>query len=114
MVVRTRLRSVLAPLALYLVSGGVSGYFVHSAMEGGRGLKAKEVYRAQMTQLNAQLADLTAQREALQHRVDMMSADAVDRDLLEEEARVELGLVGKSDLVVFLPPAPKSVNSTTP
>jgi cell division protein FtsB len=110
MVVRTRLRAVLLPLLLYVVSGGVTGYFVDSAVNGGRGLRAKEVYRIRMAKLGAQLTDLTGQRDKLQRRVDMMSSENVDRDLLEEEVRTQLGLVRSSDVVVFLPrdaaPAP--------
>jgi cell division protein FtsB len=103
MVVRTRLRAVLLPLLLYVVSGGVTGYFVDSAINGGRGLHAKEEYRARMAKLGAELADVVGQRDRLKRRVDMMSSENVDRDLLEEEVRVELGFVRGSDLVVFLP-----------
>ena len=103
MVVRTRLRAILLPLILYAVSASVTSYFVWNAVNGGRGLKAKDEYRARMAKLDAQLTDLTTQRKQLERRVEMMSPNSLDRDLLEEEARTVLGLVRKSDLMVFLP-----------
>jgi cell division protein FtsB len=108
MVVRTRLRAILLPIALYIVSGGVTSYFVWNAVNGGRGLRAKDAYRAEMAKLDGELADLTAERKQLEQRVAMMGPDSVDRDLLEEEARSVLGLARPSDLVVFLPPQPPS------
>ena len=106
MVVRTRLRAILLPLALYAVSGSVTSYFVWSAVNGGRGLRAKEEYRAQMAKLDGELADLESQRKELALRVSKLRPEGIDRDLLEEEARRTLGLVSKNDLVVFLAPQP--------
>ena len=103
MVVRTRLRAILLPLALYAASASVTSYFVWSAVNGGRGLRAKEAYRAQMAKLDTELTDLTNQRKQLERRVQMMSPNSLDRDLLEEEARTVLGLVRESELVVFAP-----------
>ena len=40
MVVRTRLRSIVLPIALYLVLGVASGYLVWGASNGEHGLKA--------------------------------------------------------------------------
>jgi cell division protein FtsB len=103
MVVRTRLRAVLIPLALYAVSASVTTYFVWHAVNGGRGLRAKDEYRVKIAQLNDKLASVLAERTLLERRVEMMRSDAVDRDLLEEEARTVLGRVRKSELVIFLP-----------
>jgi len=103
MVVRTRLRALLIPLALYAVSASVTFYFVWSAVNGGRGLRAKEEYRAEMNRLDTRLAALQKERAHLTRRVTMMSSNSLDRDLLEEEARIVLGRVRKSELVVFLP-----------
>jgi cell division protein FtsB len=104
MVVKTRARAILLPIVFYLVSGGVSGFFVYQASIGDRGLHAKAHYQAQMTALTAQLTALQDEHKALQHKVDLMRADAVDRDLLDEEARAKLDRVDKNDLVVFTDP----------
>jgi cell division protein FtsB len=104
MVIRRRLRSILLPLLLYAVSGSISSYFIWHAVHGDRGLKTKEEYRGQMTQLILENAGLRSERDQLDRRVSMMRAEAVERDILEEEARVQLGRVHKNDVVIFLKP----------
>lgn len=104
MVIRRRLRAVLIPLVLYALSGSAASYFVWHAINGSRGLKAKEEYRRQIATLTDELHVLQDQRAAWERRVRMMVADSIERDLLEEEARVELGRVQKDELVVFFPP----------
>lgn len=101
MVIRRRLRAVLIPLVLYALSGSAASYFVWHAYNGSRGLKAKEEYRVQIASLTNQLHGLQDERAAWERRIRMMTADSIERDLLEEEARVELGRVQKDELVVF-------------
>ena len=101
MVVRTRVRAILFPIAFYVVLGVASGYLVWGAWNGERGLKTKVEYAAQMQQLTAELKGLQTERQSWERRVAAMRSDAVDRDLLDEEARAVLDRVGKNDLVVF-------------
>ena len=101
MVVRTRVRAILLPIVFYAILGVASGYLVWGASNGERGLKAKAEYASTMRDLSAELAKLKAEREGWERRVGLMRSDAVDRDLLDEEARVALDRVGKNDLVVF-------------
>ena len=103
MVVRTRLRGILLPLMLYCVAGGIGSYFVWHAINGERGLKTNDEYERKITLLQGELAVAKAERAQWQHRIDLMRGAAIDRDLLEEEARVLLDRVHKDDLVVFLP-----------
>ena len=103
MVVRTRLRAFLFPVVLYCVSGGVGGFFFWHAINGDRGLKVSDEYEKSIAMLSSQLATTKADRTQWQHRIALMKGDAIDRDLLEEEARATLDRVGKNDLVVFLP-----------
>ncbi len=101
MVIRRRLRSVLFPLALYAVSASVSSYFIWHAVNGNRGLRAKAEYRQVVVSLQAQHAELKADRLAFERRINMLRAESVERDILEEEARVQLGRVHRNDVVVF-------------
>ena len=101
MVVRTRARAILSPIVFYVVLGVASGYLVWGAWNGERGLKTKVEYASQMQVLSAELKTLQAERQSWQRRVGLMRSDAVDRDLLDEEARAVLDRVGKNDLVVF-------------
>ena len=101
MVVRTRLRRFTYPVILYLVSGGIGGYFVWHAINGDRGLKVSDEYQKSITMLKAGLDTAKAEKAAWQNRIDLMSGEAIDRDLLDEEARTLLGRVDKADLVIF-------------
>ena len=101
MVVRTRLRRFTYPVILYLVSGGIGGYFVWHAINGDRGLKVSDEYQKSITMLKAELATTKTEKLAWQNRITLMSGEAIDRDLLDEEARTLLGRVDKADLVIF-------------
>ena len=101
MAVKTRVRAILFPIAFYLVLGVASGYLVWGASKGERGLKAKAEYDAEAAQLQVELAQLQGERERWRRRVDSMRSEAVDRDLLDEEARAVLDRVGKDDVVIF-------------
>ena len=105
MVIRTRLRAILFPLALYAVSGAIGSYFVWHGWNGERGLKAKVAYKIQIHELEAQLVDLRKEHARWDRRVAQMQADSVDQDLLDQEAHEVLGRIGRNELVVMLPSA---------
>lgn len=98
---KTRARAIIFPIVFYLVLGVASGYLVWGASQGDRGLKAKAGYATDAAQLQVELAQLQAERERWQRRVKSMRSEAVDRDLLDEEARAVLDRVGKDDVVIF-------------
>jgi cell division protein FtsB len=102
MIIRTRLRAILYPVLLYALSGTIAGYFVWTAVNGQRGLKTRLEYRQKMAALQTELKTLQSEREGWERRIALMRSDAVDRDLLDEEARAILGRVSDHDLVVFL------------
>ncbi len=105
MVIRYRLRSFLIPLALYCVAAPVSAYFVWHAVNGERGLRAREIYSREIRQLVDEAKGLAAQKAALDRRIFAFRAQAVDQDILDEQARIVLGRVSAADVVVFLPKA---------
>jgi cell division protein FtsB len=103
MVIRRRLRSFFVPLILYAVSAGVIGYFMHNAKIGERGLDAKQVMKVQIYELSQNLEAAKAEHADWDRRLALMRADQVDRDLLEERARILLGRVHKNDVVIVGP-----------
>ena len=103
MVVRRRIRAVLIPLVLYGIAGCGVGYFLHNAKIGSRGLEAKQALKLQIQELTSRLDAAKAEHADWDRRLALMRADQVDRDLLEERARVLLGRVHKNDLVIIQP-----------
>jgi cell division protein FtsB len=110
MVVRSRIRSILVPLALYLVSGLTVGYFVYHSQHGNRGLETKLTLRQQIVALDQDLSDLRNERAEWERRVAMLRNNSVDRDLLDERARLTLNRLHRNDVVIMTgegkPPAP--------
>src|SRR5215217_5289641 len=104
MVVRRRARKFLVPLLLYAVSAGVVGYFVHHAHSGARGIEAKQVFKIQAYQISRELEAVKAERTEWERRIGLLRSDQIDRDLLEERARVVLGEVHPNDLVIATGP----------
>ncbi|MGE3246125.1 MAG: septum formation initiator family protein [Beijerinckiaceae bacterium] len=103
MVIRRRLRSFMLPLALYAVSTPVTGYFLWHALNGERGLKTRALYEEKMRERIAEAGMLAREKKSLEQRIALMRAQAVDRDILDEQARVQLGMVDAADVVIFLP-----------
>lgn len=104
MVVRKRARAFLIPLALYGVSAAVVGYFVHHAHSGERGLEAKKQLKIQAYEITQDLNAVRAERVEWERRIALLRSDQIDRDLLEERARVMLGRVHRNDLVIITGP----------
>ena len=102
MVVRRRARKILIPLVLYGISAALAGYFVHHAHTGARGLEAKQRYKIQAYQIGQELEALKSERGEWERRIALLRSDQIDRDLLEERARVTLGRVHRNDLVIMM------------
>ncbi len=97
------LRSLILPVTLYCVAGGVSSYFVWHGVNGQRGLKTGEEYEQRLAQLNLERDILRLQRMQWESRIALIKGENIDADLLEEEARARLGRVHKNDVVILLP-----------
>lgn len=115
MLLFVRVRKVLVPLALHCAAGAAAAYFVWHAANGQRGLKTGLEYEKQIADLQAELDGLNAERARWGRRIALVRGDAMDRDILDEEARVILGRSQKYEVIVLDPdkvmdrrPAPKS------
>jgi len=103
MVIRRRVRAVVVPAVLWSVSALVVGYFVQQAEGGSRGLTAKRALKIEAYGLTRDLNAAKAERATWEHRVSLLRSEQIDRDLLEERARVVLGRVHANDVVVIDP-----------
>jgi len=101
MIVRKRLRSIVAAIGLYAGAALLIGYFGVNAYTGARGLKANQDLAHQMSALTAELAALKVERQRWEHRVSLLRSDAIDPDLLDERARAVLEHVDPHDLVLL-------------
>jgi cell division protein FtsB len=101
MVTRYRLRSALLNLALWLFAAGVVGYFAYHAFHGQRGIEAQRNFEVEIATLKSDLSRLEQQRHTLEAKVAQLRPEGVDRDILDEEARTQLGWLNPNDRVVI-------------
>jgi cell division protein FtsB len=96
-----RFRTVLLTLGFYAFAAGAVAYFAYHAHHGDRGLHAKATYKVKIAEQEAGLAEIRTERAQWERRVQLMRAEAMDRDLLDERARALLNIGHKND-VIFL------------
>ena len=116
MVSRTRLKTALTTLALYVGAGLLIGYFGMHAYSGNHGLRAKEDLALQMKELSEELARLKADRHEWERRVALLRSGSLDPDMLDERARAMLNYVHPRDLVLSgkaLSQTPSAAGATT-
>src|SRR6201995_622318 len=107
MVSRSRLKSVLTGLALYVIAAAMIGYFGVNAYTGRYGLNAQQELDQEIVSLTTELARLKRERAAAEQRVSLLRSDRLDPDMLDERARYQLDYVNPHDLV-RLNPAPRN------
>lgn len=92
-------RQVIGPL----LGAAVMGYFAYHAVQGDRGLIAWWNLRYEIEKSEFELEAVTAEKQTLEHRVALLRPASLDRDMLEERARVMLGAVHPDELIVPTP-----------
>ena len=104
MVTRTRVRTVLTAIGLYIGAALLIGYFGVNAYTGAHGLKAKQDLVQQISELTADLDRLKRERVNWEHRVSLLRAEGLDRDLLDERARAMLDFIDPREITLILRP----------
>ncbi len=97
--IRRRARHIVGPVM------GITlfAYFAYHAVQGDRGLIAWWKLGQQVETAQARFDETLAKRQAFAHRVGLLRPDALDRDLLEERARLLLGMAHPDDVVILRP-----------
>jgi cell division protein FtsB len=91
-----RLRA-LAPPAIFLA---ITYYFGWNAIHGKSGLEAQQQQRAELAQVQHSFNAVDAQRVQWETRINDLSAQAIDPDMLDGQARQILNLANPGDLVI--------------
>jgi cell division protein FtsB len=100
MIVRTKWRMVAAQLSLWIVAAGAVAYFGQQAYVGDHGLVASRSMEAEIARLEDRLAVIKAERAGIEHRIDLLSTNRIDPDLLDQQARSDLGWLSPADRVL--------------
>ena len=90
-----------------MIGLGLSLYFGYHLVEGERGLIAWVRLTEQIRDAKSQAAQIHAERDAQDRRVSLLRPEHLDPDLLDEQARAALNLVGPGELVILQGEGPK-------
>jgi cell division protein FtsB len=91
-----KLRQVLGPL----LGAAIMAYFTYHAMQGDRGLIAWWNLRYDIERVDSELEQVASRKAILEHRVSLLRPESLDRDMLEERARLMLGAAHPLDVIV--------------
>lgn len=80
-------------------------YLAYHTLQGERGLNAWVQLNAELAKAAALEQALVAERQELEQRVSHLRRESLDRDLLEERARIVLNLGWPDEYVINLPDA---------
>ena len=102
---RRRAVHVVGPILGLLVLG----YFLYHSFQGDRGLLAWVQLSQQVEQTTARRDTVAAERKRLETLVSLLQSEHIDADLLDERARLLVGLGRRDELVIYTgqKPAPQ-------
>jgi cell division protein FtsB len=97
--VRRRARHAALPLLCAMAIG----YFGYHAVQGERGLASWLRLTHEVERANVELAAIQREKQTIERRVALLTPTSLDRDMLDERARLVLGRA-RADEIVFLNP----------
>ena len=96
---RRRAKVLIAPV----LGLALTGYFAYHLIEGDRGLRAWMRITQELRQAKSNLAEVAAERAALDRRVANMRPEHLDPDLLETQVRRNLDVAAPDEIVIMQP-----------
>ena len=90
----------LSDAAFSLGALGLIIYFAFIALQGNHGMTRLATVHEDIRDLNVTLASLRQERDELENRTHRLSSDYLDLDLLDERARLVLGLVRPDEILI--------------
>ncbi|MEP3427719.1 MAG: septum formation initiator family protein [Roseibium sp.] len=100
---RQRKKSIIRRLITPAIAIAALGYFGFHAMSGELGVVGRAMIERQVSELDAELLELVAERQELVSRVSLLRPESLDPDMLDERARLNLNLVHVNELVMLRP-----------
>lgn len=88
--------------SMYGLAGFLSVYFVYHALSGNRGLWAMLKLRNDIEVAQNVLDGVRAERLAMEDRIHGLYSKSLNTDLLEEQARIQLGYAYPQEMVIYL------------
>jgi cell division protein FtsB len=96
-----RHRAIIRENLISLIGMCLCLYFAYHAIQGNRSLMRMVTLKSQIVTMSSERDNLTAERTLLEQKVSMMRPGSLNKDLLEERARVVLGYKNENDVVIL-------------
>lgn len=96
---RRRMHLIVGPL----IGASAVAYFAYHTVQGDRGLLAWWRLRHEIAQSELILVQTDEIRATLERRVALLHPESLDRDLLEERARIMLNMGNDGETVILTP-----------
>lgn len=87
-------------LILPALTGLCLVYFSYHTAQGDYGTEANIRHEARLTELKGELAALTLRHAELEKRAVQLQDGTISRDMLDEMARRQLGVIGPNELII--------------
>ncbi len=101
MATRQRKNSQLSGLLIPLICSTILGYFAFHAFQGNLGVRSRAQMDTHSLELQFELARLRDVRKALEHKVALLRDGQVEKDMLDQQARLMLNQVKADEFVIF-------------
>ena len=98
-------RSPLRHIIIPAIATAALAYYGFHGINGNLGLQSKQEYEARLAGLEAELGALSAERTQLETRTRALSDGALQRDMIDEQARLALGLTRANEVILLHNPA---------
>ncbi|MEL6966952.1 MAG: septum formation initiator family protein [Pseudomonadota bacterium] len=89
----------ITPIATLLILG----YFGFHAFNGHYGVRARIAMEQQIAVLEQEKADKTKLRLELENRVKLIRDGSLERDMVDEQVRAQLGMAKPDEIVILYP-----------
>lgn len=76
-------------------------YFLFHTIYGDRGIFSYVKLQQDKLQKEKQLEELTKQKNDLEHKVNLLKPETIDKDFLEEEVRVKLDYASPKEKIYY-------------
>jgi len=94
-------KSPLRHLVIPCIAAVSLAYFGFHGITGNLGLTSKAEYEQRLAGLEAELQALSTERAMLETRTAALSDGSLQRDVIDEQARLSLGLANANELILL-------------
>ena len=79
----------------------VMGYFIYHSIQGDRGMLAWLQLQERLLHVESQLKEIIQERQFLEEKVRDLRPENINRDLLDQQVRLQLGYTHPDEVVIL-------------